>query len=92
MDIKEKYAAYKGMKLITQYEKETQMAIVSSLLATMAFKKESDKNLLKVILYSAVIIRAKKDKLNYKLAYKDLGIDKFAKKYLTKLEKELYLL
>lgn len=69
-------------KLMTEQHKGVEMGVVSNLITDM-YAKGCDNldELRRADMYSMVVIDAKKHKLNYTQAYKDLNIEELVKKY-----------
>ena len=69
----------------TEKAKGTEMGKITNLITDMyAAGCDDPKELARAVKYSMVVIDSKKHELNYKQAYKDLGIKDLEKKYQTK--------
>ena len=78
-DPKASYPGYKGMKVMSDTQK--QMGDISNLITDMTIKKANQQELAQAVRHSMVVIDAEKHKLNYKLSAKDNGIANLKSKY-----------
>lgn len=80
-DAKASYPEYKGMHIMTDHEKQSEMGKVSNLITDMTIKGASHAELARAIRHSMVVIDAQKHKLNYKLSEEDNNIKQLKKKW-----------
>ena len=67
---------------------QTEMGIISNLIADMTVKSASDEELARAVKHSMVVIDAEKHGLDYKRSYKENNIEELKKIYQDKPEKE----
>lgn len=75
------YPGYKGMRVITDKEKQTLMGETTNLITDMTLKGASPEELTRAVKHSMVVIDAQKHKLNYKQSYEDNGIRALSERY-----------
>ena len=80
-DYVDKEAEARGEKTITHQNMQTEMGKVTNLIADMGIFSAKDDEMVRAIKYSQVAIDSEKHYLNWKQAYKDLGIEELKKKY-----------
>ena len=78
-DPKSSYPGYKGMKVMSDTQK--QMGDISNLITDMTIKKANQQELAQAVRHSMVVIDAEKHKLNYKLSARENGISNLKAKY-----------
>lgn len=71
---KTEYPEVPGMKYMTKSETQKQMGMISNLITDMTLKGANEKELVRAVRHSMVVIDAEKHKLNYKQSEKDNGI------------------
>ena len=80
-DPKERYAGYKGMKVMSEQQKQREMGVVSNLITDMTLKGATEDELAAAVRHSMVVIDAVKHKLDYQQSYEDNNIEALKKKY-----------
>ena len=80
-DAKTTYAYKEGMKVMTKDETQKQMGMVSNLITDMTLRGATEKEIVRAVKHSMVVIDAEKHKLNYKQSEKDNGIAELRQKY-----------
>ena len=75
-----------GIKLLTKAQTQKEMGIVSNLITDMTLKGADEKELLRAVKHSMVVIDAAKHKLDYKQSEKDNGIAELKTKYQPKYD------
>ena len=78
-DPKVEYKGYEGMKVMSNTQ--TEMGIISNLIADMTIKGADDSEIARAVRHSMVVIDAEKHKLNYRLSAKNNQIAQLKKKY-----------
>lgn len=78
----------KGVKLLTKAQTQKEMGIVSNLITDMTLKGADEKEILRAVKHSMVVIDAAKHKLDYKQSEKDNGIAELKTKYQPKYDKD----
>ena len=82
-DPKESYPGYEGMKKMSEAHKQREMGIVSNLITDMTLKGADDKEIVRAVKHSMVVIDAPKHGLNWKQSEEDNGIRQLKEKYQT---------
>lgn len=85
-DPKTKYASREGMKVMTKEQTQKEMGMVSNLITDMTLKGATEKELVRAVKHSMVVIDAAKHKLDYKQSEKDNGIEELRTKYQPKYD------
>ena len=85
-DAKSTYAYTEGMKVMTKDETQKQMGMVSNLITDMTLRGATEKELVRAVKHSMVVIDAEKHKLNYKQSEKDNGIAELRQKYQIRMD------
>ena len=80
-DPKESYPGYDGMKKMSEAHKQREMGIVSNLITDMTLKGADDKEIVRAVKHSMVVIDAPKHGLNWKQSEKDNNIKQLKEKY-----------
>lgn len=80
-DPRTQYAAYPGMKPMTEKTKQIQMGDVSNLITDMTIRGAPHHEIAAAVRHSMVVIDAEKHKLNYRQSYIDNGIAHLKEKY-----------
>ena len=75
------YPGYKGMKVMTNLQKQQQMGNVSNLITDMTLKGATHAELSRAVKHSMVVIDAKKHELNWKQSEIDNNIPQLKEKY-----------
>jgi hypothetical protein len=75
------YPYYKGMTVMTEMNKGTEMGKITNLIADMSIRGASSDELARAVRHSMVVIDAEKHKLNYKLSAQVNGIRELKEKY-----------
>lgn len=78
------YPEYKGMKIMSDSDKQKQMGIITNLITDMTFQNASPSELERAVKQSMIVIDAQKHRLNWKQSEIDLGIDALKEKYQPK--------
>lgn len=76
-----RYAAYKGMHVMTKHEEGVQMGKISNLITDMTVKGAPPQELERAVRHSMVVIDARKHELNYKLSEEVENISELQLKY-----------
>lgn len=71
----------KGVRLMTKENTQMQMGLVSNLITDMTLKGATEKEMVRAVKHSMVVIDAEKHKLDYKQSEKDNGIAELKQKY-----------
>ena len=87
-DAKTQYAYKEGMKVMTKEETQKQMGMVSNLITDMTLRGAPEKEIVRAVKHSMVVIDAEKHKLNYKQSEKDNGIAELKKKYQVRIDED----
>ena len=77
-----------GVKLMTKSETQKQMGVVSNLITDMTLGGATEKEIIRAVKHSMVVIDAEKHKLDYKQSEKDNGIAELRKKYQKHIDAE----
>lgn len=77
-----------GVRLMKKSEKQKEMGIVSNLITDMTLKGATDKELIRAVKHSMVVIDAEKHKLDYKQSEKDNGIAELKAKYQRHIDED----
>jgi hypothetical protein len=85
-DPKSTYAYREGMKVMTKDETQKQMGMVSNLITDMTLRGATEKEIVRAVKHSMVVIDAEKHKLDYKQSEKDNGIAELKKKYQVRID------
>lgn len=87
-DPKNKYstAGKTGVKLMTKEETQKQMGMVSNLITDMTLRGAPEKDIVRAVKHSMVVIDAHKHKLDYKQSEKDNGIAELKSKYQIRID------
>ena len=80
-DPKESYPGYEGMKKMSEAHKQREMGVVSNLITDMTLKGADEKEIVRAVKHSMVVIDAPKHGLNWKLSEKDNNIRQLKEKY-----------
>lgn len=80
------YPEYKGMKIMSDSDKQKQMGIITNLITDMSFQNASPSEMERAVKQSMIVIDAQKHRLNWKQSEKDLGIDALKEKYQPKAD------
>ena len=80
-DPKEAYPKYPGMKVMSEGAKQKQMGVVSNLITDMTVAKATEKEMVRAIKHSMVVIDAVKHELDWKRSEKENGIQELKEKY-----------
>ena len=83
-DPKTQYAYHEGMRVMTKDQTQKQMGVVSNLITDMTLKGAPEKEIVRAVQHSMVVIDAAKHKLDYKQSEKDNGIAELKSRYQTK--------
>ena len=83
-DPKTQYAYHEGMRVMTKDQTQKQMGVVSNLITDMTLKGAPEKEIVRAVKHSMVVIDAAKHKLDYKQSEKDNGIAELKSRYQTK--------
>lgn len=87
-DPKAKYAYHEGMQVMTKQQTQKQMGVVSNLITDMTLQGAPERDIVRAVRHSMVVIDAAKHKLDYKQSEKDNGIAELKKKYQPKYDSE----
>lgn len=82
-DPKESYPGYPGMKKMSEAHKQREMGIVSNLITDMTLRGAKDKEIVRAVKHSMVVIDAPKHGLDWKQSEKDNNIRQLKEKYQT---------
>lgn len=85
-DTKEQYPGYPGMKVISHAHQQKQMGVVTNLITDMTIAGATDKELVRAIKHSMVIIDSEKHKLDYKRSEQENDIRGLIEKYQVKAD------
>ena len=85
-DTKEAYPGYPGMKVISHAHQQKQMGVVTNLITDMTIANANDKELVRAIKHSMVIIDSEKHKLDWKRSEQENGIRELIEKYQVKAD------
>lgn len=80
-DPKEAYPEVKGMKVMTDKNKQNEMGKISNLITDMTLKGAEPQEIARAVKHSMVVIDSEKHKLNYEQSYKENGIKDLKIKY-----------
>jgi len=80
-DPKSVYPKYKGMKVMSDKQKQIEMGKVSNLITDMTIKGANKSEIARAVRHSMVVIDAPKHELNYEQSYIDNGIAQLKEKY-----------
>ena len=83
-DPKTQYAYHEGMRVMTKDQTQKQMGVVSNLITDMTLMGAPEKEIVRAVQHSMVVIDAAKHKLDYKQSEKDNGIAELKSRYQTK--------
>ena len=83
-DPKKVYPGYKGMKVLSEDNKQIQMGIISNLVTDMTLMGAPEDDLVKAVRHAQTIIDAPKHELDWKTSEKDNDIPQLHKKYQGK--------
>lgn len=83
-DPKAAYPKYDGMQVIKSQTKQNEMGRVSNLITDMTLRGADEKEIIRAVKHSMVVIDSEKHKLNYKQSEIDNGIAELKKKYQGK--------
>lgn len=78
----------KNFRVMTEDGKQREMGIVSNMITDMTLKGAPEKDIIRAVKYSMVVIDAVKHKYDYKQARKDLGIAELKKTWQAHLDEE----
>lgn len=85
-DTKEAYPGYPGMKVISHAHQQKQMGVVTNLITDMQIANADDKEIVRAIKHSMVIIDSEKHKLDWKRSETENGIRDLIEKYQIKAD------
>ena len=85
-DTKEQYPGYPGMKVISHAHQQKQMGVVTNLITDMTIAGATDKELVRAIKHSMVIIDSEKHKLDWKRSEQENDIRGLIEKYQVKAD------
>jgi hypothetical protein len=85
-DTKEAYPGYPGMKVISHAHQQKQMGVVTNLITDMTIAGATDKELVRAIKHSMVIIDAEKHKLDWKRSEQENDIRGLIEKYQVRAD------
>lgn len=85
-DTKESYPGYPGMKVISHAHQQKMMGVVTNLITDMTIAGATDKELVKAIKHSMVIIDAEKHGLDWKRSEAENDIRSLIEKYQVKAD------
>lgn len=85
-DTKEAYPGYPGMKVISHAHQQKQMGVVTNLITDMTIGGANDKELVRAIKHSMVIIDSEKHKLDWKRSEQENNIRELIEKYQVKAD------
>lgn len=85
-DPKTQYAYKEGMKVMTKAQTQKEMGMVSNLITDMTLRGAGEKEIVRAVKHSMVVIDAAKHKLDYKQSEKDNGIAELRTRYQTKYD------
>lgn len=77
-----------GVRLMKKSEKQREMGVVSNLITDMTLRGASEKEIVRAVKHSMVVIDAEKHKLDYKQSEKDMGIAELKKKYQYRVDED----
>lgn len=77
-----------GVKLMTKDQTQKQMGMVSNLITDMTLQGAPEKDVVRAVKHSMVVIDAEKHKLDYKQSEKDNGIAELKMKYQRKISED----
>lgn len=77
-----------GIKLMSESVKQKEMGTVSNLITDMTLQGAPEKDIVRAVRHSMVVIDAAKHKLDYKQSEKDNGIAELRMKYQPKYDKD----
>ena len=83
---KDEYAEVPGMKYMTKANTQKQMGVVSNLITDMTLKGAPEREIVRAVKHSMVVIDAEKHKLNYSQSEKDNGIAALKKAYQGRVD------
>ena len=83
-DTQEAYPGYPGMKVISHGHQQKQMGVVTNLITDMTIAGADDKELIRAIKHSMVIIDSEKHKLDWRRSEQENGIRELVEKYQVK--------
>lgn len=75
-----------GVRLMKKSEKQKEMGIISNLITDMTLAGAPDKELVRAVKHSMVVIDAEKHKLDYKQSEKDNGIAELKNRYQRRVD------
>lgn len=87
-DPKTQYAYRDGMKVMTKDQTQKEMGVVSNLITDMTLQNAPEREIVRAVKHSMVVIDAAKHKLDYKQSELDNGIAELKKKYQPKRDEE----
>ena len=85
-DPKESYPGYKGMKVMTHAQTQTEMGKISNLITDMTIQGATPDELARAVRHSMVVIDAEKHELDWRLSEKQNGIKDLKERYQPKNE------
>lgn len=77
-----------GVRLMTKAQTQKEMGIVSNLITDMTLQGAPEKEIVRAVKHSMVVIDAAKHKLDYKQSEKDNGIAELKKRYQAKYDED----
>ena len=87
-DPKTQYAYKEGMKVMTKDQTQKEMGVVSNLITDMTLQNAPEREIVRAVKHSMVVIDAAKHKLDYKQSELDNGIAELKTKYQPKRDEE----
>lgn len=75
-----------GVKLMTKAETQKEMGMVSNLITDMTLRGADEKDIVRAVKHSMVVIDAEKHKLDYKQSEKDNGIAELKNRYQKRID------
>lgn len=77
-----------GVKLMTKAETQKEMGMVSNLITDMTLRGADEKDIVRAVKHSMVVIDAEKHKLDYKQSEKDNGIAELKNRYQKRIDED----